>query len=746
MTIWIHLGAHKTASSLLQHTLRMNAAKLERNGVVQVASTSREYTDGFLPVYNESIAAFYKRGKLGEDPAFEMAEQRFHDLIRHGAGRDVVISDERLLTGRIGFTKTLYPNAKVIAEWFGRVLDGSDVRFILYIRRQDHFVESCYLQLVQEGQTLSFEDFLETIDLSALRWNEVVDPFAAAFGPSRVTVRPFELIRRSTEAFIRDFFEIFAKGVEIDIDRLVMNESFSAKALEIAHAVFPLLDSDERKRMRRFLQEAFSGPEYPRATLFGEDRRLETLGRYTESNLEVFRCYLPELDPVDLGYAGEQGLSAVRETAEVRGGGGFDAAIAEGARLYDEGDYRGAETRFRGAIEIDANRFIAYQKLGEALVRQGRSAAALESFRRSAELKPGYFRCHFSMASILAEQGKRDGAIDLLRKTVSLNPEFHGAWHLLGLLLAQTPALSEAADCLRKAVQLEPEFVRGYTALGRTLARLGRTGEAVECHQTVSELRGWTECRTKGYEFVLEGWFATHIPVWEEQLRDCAGRKDLRAVEVGSFEGMSCCWLVDHVLTHPSAEIVCIDPDFQPLFDVNIRRSGASQKVRKIESRSQDALPELEADSYHLVFVDGEHLAPSVFLDAVYGLRLLRIGGLMIFDDYLKPPERDLRQPVKLGVDHFLSIYGGCVELLHSGYQVFLRKTGPPPADLPERMASSVDRIFDQAPRKLRTEVERRKVAMLGSGGDKDQLLQGLRAIIELDPEFPWIAEAPLPG
>ena len=41
------------------------------------------------------------------------------------------------------------------------------------------------------------------------------------------------------------------------------------------------------------------------------------------------------------------------------------------------------------------------------------------------------------------------------------------------------------------------------------------------------------------------------------------------------------------------------------------------------------------AGSFDLVYVDGSHLAADVLQDAVLSFRLLRSGGLLIFDDYL---------------------------------------------------------------------------------------------------------------
>jgi predicted O-methyltransferase YrrM len=85
---------------------------------------------------------------------------------------------------------------------------------------------------------------------------------------------------------------------------------------------------------------------------------------------------------------------------------------------------------------------------------------------------------------------------------------------------------------------------------------------------------------------------------------------------------------------------------------------------RKLQQTSSSALIQLLSSGdkrYDLIYIDGSHTAPDVLLDAVLAFRLLRIGGIMIMDDYLwtMEPQRsvDLLNTPKLAIDAFTSIY-----------------------------------------------------------------------------------------
>lgn len=165
---------------------------------------------------------------------------------------------------------------------------------------------------------------------------------------------------------------------------------------------------------------------------------------------------------------------------------------------------------------------------------------------------------------------------------------------------------------------------------------------------------------------------------WRRALASIAGRPGVQLLEIGSFEGRSAAWFLKHVLTDESSKLVCVDlftqPGLEARFDHNIRLVDRHQQVRKLKGRSGDILPNLEPASFDAIYIDGGHDAGTVLLDGMLSWRLLKPGGVLIFDDYLWETERPPAMRPQLAIDIFRETMAEALEVLHEDYQVIVRK------------------------------------------------------------------------
>ena len=181
----------------------------------------------------------------------------------------------------------------------------------------------------------------------------------------------------------------------------------------------------------------------------------------------------------------------------------------------------------------------------------------------------------------------------------------------------------------------------------------------------------------KDYQFSSD-WFTYHIRVWESLLTEFKDKADVRYLEIGVLEGRSAIWMLENILTHPSARLTAIDifpDDLQERFVGNIDKSGFRDKVEIVKGKSQAKLRELPLGSYDLIYIDGSHRAKHVFVDAALSWDLLKEGGVLIFDDYLWNIELPSDLIPKGPIDTFLMAFGDEIELLHREYQVAIRKS-----------------------------------------------------------------------
>lgn len=159
-------------------------------------------------------------------------------------------------------------------------------------------------------------------------------------------------------------------------------------------------------------------------------------------------------------------------------------------------------------------------------------------------------------------------------------------------------------------------------------------------------------------------WFDIHIPAWEEHLlpwRKCLG--DLiafRALEIGAYEGKSTVWIVENMIApYPSSMLEVVDawpgPEYQPMkerFLYNVMATECHDRVRIHSKPSAQVLHSLTSKSYDFIYVDGSHKLADVKHDTMQALRLIRSGGLILWDDYCcaTTPKEEMDE-VRAGVD-----------------------------------------------------------------------------------------------
>lgn len=167
-------------------------------------------------------------------------------------------------------------------------------------------------------------------------------------------------------------------------------------------------------------------------------------------------------------------------------------------------------------------------------------------------------------------------------------------------------------------------------------------------------------------------------------------KPDLSFLEIGSFEGRSAIWLLENILTDPTSRITCVDTwrgsaehknsaiDFKNIeenFDYNIQISGRAKQVTKIKGYSAFELRRLPFASFDFVYIDASHKASDVLEDAVLSWQLLKVDGVMIFDDYIWEPQYAQIDSPALAIDAFVKCYADKLSVLRKGMQVTIRKT-----------------------------------------------------------------------
>lgn len=270
-TVVLHVGAHKTGTSLLQKYMRDNVQLLRRHRIWYLSRGSMNNYVGW-------------GDKLLRDP--DPLARTIRQTLRIPWFKLLIASHENTL-GR-PFAKDaldsshLYPRAPEIIDALGELLRPYRPKIFLSIRPQDQFLESYYLQSVHEGRYETFEAWLDKIDLDAVSWIPIANKLFDTFGRDRVEIVDFRLIKQGQDAYIKHFFTRIDPRYSFNVEYPARrNPSISDKGLRMALAANPHLKSgQERKLLRKFLQKHFSNLRHPRPVLLSDEQKQWLDDRY----------------------------------------------------------------------------------------------------------------------------------------------------------------------------------------------------------------------------------------------------------------------------------------------------------------------------------------------------------------------------------------------------------------------------------------------------------------------------------
>lgn len=152
--------------------------------------------------------------------------------------------------------------------------------------------------------------------------------------------------------------------------------------------------------------------------------------------------------------------------------------------------------------------------------------------------------------------------------------------------------------------------------------------------------------KDKDFKFTTD-WFSGNVDKSMRKLYQMFKDNKNNILEIGSYEGRSTTWMLQHLCSHDASTLTSVDPynigdpkcsvknNTYEIFSNNIKLCDNFSKFSQIVGYSSSVLPKLidEEKMYNIIYIDGSHLYKDIVLDLNYSDVLLKNSGVLIIDD-----------------------------------------------------------------------------------------------------------------
>lgn len=283
----IHLGVHKTGTTQLQSTLKINRQALADESIISPTRSALN-----------PLSKAVRSAKRGEEEGGSLRDQfgaMYRGeiaLLKQEAGRpDLVISDEDMLgMPNLARKEVLYPKAFDAVSLLAKVVEVRQRLWLITIRDLADFIESSYVQQLKMGAHLSMPAYLKRFPAVDLKWSELLQRIAKAVPNSDILSVHLYDGRNTNPKLIGNICDFLGRLPLPETPPSVANPGYSEKGIALARAANRALDTNEdKRRVRRFIERSFfvePGEEKPRLI----DQKLrETLADNMRSDLDSIR-------------------------------------------------------------------------------------------------------------------------------------------------------------------------------------------------------------------------------------------------------------------------------------------------------------------------------------------------------------------------------------------------------------------------------------------------------------------------
>ncbi|MGN1131165.1 MAG: hypothetical protein ACI4Q8_07425 [Ruminococcus sp.] len=306
-TLYLHIGMPKTGTSYIQSTLKLNGKVLKDKGYVYPLNLSAGNYSATRNAHFLIQKIVDKNGKRDVNKEKEIWNKYFDRISKLFKTYDnVILSEEGIWNLGEKRDKKFWKKLK-------KELDerGIDCKIIVYLRRQDLFIQSHWAQKVREYETRSFKEYIHGKNILRLNYYSRLKVIADVMGKESIDVRLYEKQQwgGTKNNLISDFFD--AIGLEFNEDFQELSKTTSNISLGGVYLDYKRYmnkypeskttngkKSNLHKVLTKLMYENASDFSFSKNNLLTYNDTMEILDKYKDENELVAREFLNRADGV----------------------------------------------------------------------------------------------------------------------------------------------------------------------------------------------------------------------------------------------------------------------------------------------------------------------------------------------------------------------------------------------------------------------------------------------------------------
>lgn len=273
--LYIHIGTHKTGSTSIQHALK---------GMSNINKEGWEYLH--LPTKYRRL--MYT--DVHEQDSVTLFNKYLHKKVKKSSKTNRFILSAECL---IGDPTNGYLNSNITSSMLYQATQAFNTKIIIYLRRQDDFIESMYTQKIHEGQSFTFDEFSAKFNVTgALDYNRIIEDYSRVFGKENIIIKSYH--KAAALDLLHDFGSIIGSQSLAELNVQRKNQSYSQQAVALARVCNLELNHSEKKRLRKVLQRTLPKDKNHCFSYFSDQQRKDILSRFEHSNTTVAQSYFSQ--------------------------------------------------------------------------------------------------------------------------------------------------------------------------------------------------------------------------------------------------------------------------------------------------------------------------------------------------------------------------------------------------------------------------------------------------------------------